>query len=102
NHLDPTQLYYAAAAWIAAAAMPDTQPHLAERDWGWEARWKGADGHAYIAWWRPDDNVNEIGRAPLKLPETSLVFDPLHCQILKLPAREAPPLCAWPLVARLP
>ncbi len=101
NHLDPTPMYFAAQAWTAFVALPKGEVAVTEQGAAKVMRWRGVDGREYVAWWRPDDRVGEIGRVRLALGERAFIIDPLHARVLKLAAGDPAPLCSWPLVARL-
>ncbi len=96
QNLDPTPLFYALQAWqsIADPGTGKVEANSAAQ----VRRWQDSVGNRYVAWWRPDANVEEVGTIALDLPAQATIIDPLHARILSPQGKL--PLCAWPLLAR--
>ncbi len=100
-HLDPTPMFYAAQAWQSVVDLPASAADVSDSPIR-VVKWSGADGRAYLAWWRADARSDRIGETSLPIPPSATIFDPLHARVLELPADQRAPLCNWPLVARSP
>lgn len=100
EHLDPTELFYAAQAWHSAVDAAVAGAAEATDGNVRSLRWRDSSGRPYVAWWQPDAEQDAVTTAELELPEKAIVIDPLHARMLHLPEAPTVPVTCWPLVAR--
>ncbi|MBT3379551.1 MAG: LamG domain-containing protein [Lentisphaerae bacterium] len=98
---NPTSLHDVIQAWQRTVG-PGKKTQLATDGNMRRLTWEDSDGIHYMAWWRPDGNVLKIGRTDSTFPRSTKVVDPLYGRTMAIPRDMPPPLCAWPLIARLP